>query len=135
MRAKRYIITGVAAVYFGALVGLTFVPGTAANRASWVWPFLAFVPVGLLLVLLLGRRRWWAAIAFAVLGSAWIEAAQSIWMPNGYAEVIDVVWASSGAVAGVVLAVILTAPKRKSMRAHEPHRIVSQAGSREIPQD
>ena len=135
MRAKRYILTGVAAVYFGALVGLTFVPGSGAARVAWFWPFLAFVPVGLLLVLLLGRRRWWVAIGFAILGSAWIEAAQMIWMPDGYAELIDVVWASAGAVAGVLVAVMLTAPHRKSMRAHESHRIVGQAGRREIPQD
>lgn len=135
MRARRYILTAIAAIYFGALVGLTFVPGSASNRTLWVWPFVAFVPVGILLVLLLGRRRWWAAIAFAVLGSAWIEAAQSIWMPLGYAEIIDVVWASSGAITGVAIAVVLTSPKFRSMRAHEPHRIVAQAGSREIPQD
>jgi hypothetical protein len=135
MRARRYLITGIAAIYFGALVGLTFVPGSASNRALWVWPFVAFVPVGILLVLLLGRRRWWAAIAFSVLGSAWIEAAQSVWMPVGYAEVIDVAWASSGATAGVLLVVVLTSPRLRSMRVHGSHRIVAQAASREIPQD
>ena len=135
MRAKRYIVTGVAAVYFGTLIGLTFLPGSAANRSTWFWPLIAFVPVGILLVLLLGRRRWWAAVAFAVLGSAWIEAAQSIWMPDGYSEPGDVFWSSLGAIAGVLLAVILTSPRRRSMRAHESHRIVRQAGRREIPQD
>jgi len=135
MRARRYLLTGIAAIYFGALVGLTFVPGSASNRALWVWPFVAFMPVGILLLMLLGRRRWWAAIGFAVLGSAWIEAAQSVWMPAGYAEVWDIVWASSGAIAGVLVAGILSSGKLRSMRAHEPHRIVAQAGRREIPQD
>jgi hypothetical protein len=135
MRARRYILIGVAAVYFGALIGLAFVPGSASNRSLWMWPFVAFVPVGILLVLILGRRRWWAAIAFAVLGSAWVEAAQSVWMPLGYAETLDIVWASSGAITGVVLTVILTSRMFRSMRAHEPHRIVAQAGRREIPQD
>ena len=135
MRARRYILTGVAAVYFGALIGLTFVPGSTANREFWVWPFLAFVPVGILLVLILGRRRWWAAVAFSVLGSAWIEAAQTVWMPVGYAKVSDIVWASSGALAGIVVTFLLTSPRLRSMRVHEPHRIVAQAGRREIPQD
>jgi hypothetical protein len=135
MRARRYILTGIAAIYFGALVGLTFVPGSGANRGLWIWPFIAFVPVGILLVLLLGRRRWWAAIAFAVLGSAWIEAAQTVWMPTGYATVIDIVWAGSGAVTGVAVTLLLTSPKLRSIRVHEPHRIVAQAGRREIPQD
>ena len=135
MRARRYLLTGIAAVYFGALIGLTFVPGSASNRTLWIWPFVAFVPVGIILVLLLGRRRWWAAIGFAVLGSAWIEAAQTVWMPVGYAELADIIWASSGAVAGVVIAVLVTSPRLRSMRAHESHRIVPQAGRREIPQD
>ena len=135
MRARRYVLTAIAAIYFGALVGLTFVPGSASNRTLWVWPFVAFVPVGITLVLLLGRRRWWAAIAFAALGSAWMEAAQSIWMPLGYADFIDLVWASAGAIAGVAISVILTSPRFRSMRAHEPHRIVPQSGGREIPQD
>jgi len=135
MRARRYILTGVAAVYFGALVGLTFVPGSSANRQLWVWPFLAFVPVGILLVMLLGRRRWWAALGFAALGSAWIEAAQLVWMPLGYAEAIDVLWASLGAGAGVAVAFVLASPRLRSMRTHEAPRIVAHHGRREIPQD
>lgn len=135
MRARRYILTGVAAVYFGALIGLAFVPGAAANRQLWIGPFIAFVPVGILLVMLLGRRRWWAAVGFAVLGSAWIEAAQSVWMPAGYAETVDVVWASLGGLAGVLLAVMLTSPRLRSMRAHESPRLVAQHSRREIPQD
>ena len=135
MTQRRFLVSVVAALYCGALVGLAFVPGSAANRASWFWPFAAFVPVGILLVLLLGRRRWWAAIAFGVLGSAWLEAAQSVWMPLGYAEAMDVLWASSGVIAGVLIAVISTAPRRRSIPSHGPHRIVSQTGNREISQD
>ncbi len=135
MRARRYILTGVTAVYFGALVGLTFVPGSTASRELWVWPFVAFVPVGILLIMLLGRRRWWAAIAFMVLGSAWIEAAQSVWMPVGYAQVGDIFWASLGGIVGLVITYALTSPRMHSMRAHESPRIVTQSGRREIPQD
>jgi glycopeptide antibiotics resistance protein len=132
---RRYLVSVIAALYFGALIGLAFVPGSVANRATWFWPFAAFVPVGILLVLLLGRRRWWAAIAFSVLGSAWIEAAQTIWMPRGYAEAADVLWASCGAIAGVTVAAALTSPRLKAWRSHESPRIVPQGGSREIPQD
>jgi glycopeptide antibiotics resistance protein len=158
MAWRRYLLSVLAALYFGALVGLAFVPGSAANRSFWFWPFAAFVPVGILLLLLLGRRRWWAAMAFGVLGSAWIEAAQSVWMPVGYAETWDVVWSAAGGVAGVLFAYLLTPPRRrpvtrtadsgpgysptspaispsKSMHTHGSPRIVSQAGNREIPQD
>jgi hypothetical protein len=135
MRARRYLLTGIAAVYFGALIGLAFVPGSASNRTFWLWPFVAFVPVGVLLLLLLGRRRWWAAVACALLGSTWIEAAQTVWMPVGYAETLDIVWASSGAIAGVAVALVVSSPRLRSMRAHESHRMVAQGGRREIPQD
>ena len=135
MRAKRYILTGIAAIYFGALVGLTFVRGQGLDQGFWVWPFAAFLPVGVLLVLLLGRRRWWAAVAFAVLGSAWIEAAQSIWMPVGYAEVVDIVWAGLGAVVGVASTVVAMNPRLRMAPAHGSPRIVAHAGHREIPQD
>lgn len=129
MRARRFVLTTVAALYFGAIVGLAFVPGSISNRSFWFWPFAAFLPVGVLLLLLLGRRRWWAAVAFGILSAAWIEAAQSVWMPVGYAEVIDVVWAGSGVVVGVGVTFLITAPRRQYMRAHEPHRMVAQANS------
>ena len=135
MRARRYILTGITAIYFGALVGLAFVPGSGPNRAPWFVHCAAFFLVGVLLVLLLGRRRWWAAIAFAVLGSAWIEAAQMVWMPVGYAQASHLALAASGAVAGVTVAVLLTSPRLRSMRVHESHRIVGHSGNREIPQD
>lgn len=135
MSRARLPLTVISALYFGGLIGLAFVPGSAANRASWAWPLGLFVPVGLLLVLLLGKHRWWAAMGFGVLGAAWVEAAQSIWMPAGYADAMDVVWASSGAILGVVVGAGILTAQRKSMRSHEVPSIVTQSGSREIPQD
>ncbi len=133
MSWRRFLTNVLAALYFGALIGLTFVPTTDQARMTWFVPFVAFVPVGILLVLLMGVRRWWAAIGFSVLGSAWIEAAQSIWMPVGYAEVSDLIFSSLGAVVGVAGAVLVALPARKSMRAHESPSVVPHAGSREIP--
>jgi glycopeptide antibiotics resistance protein len=135
MRRRQFILTGVAALYFGALIGTAFVPSSALNRSFWCWEVLAFLPVGTLLLLLMGRRRWWAAIAFGMLGAAWLEAAQSVWMPVGYASAMDVVWASAGSTAGVLVAFVASSPRARSMRTHEPHRIIAQAGNREIPQD
>ena len=135
MSARRYLLTGIAALYFGTLIGLTFMTGSGSPRAWWFWPFLLFIPVGLLLLLLMGRRRWWAALGFGVLGAAWIEAAQVIWMPEGYASVADMAWATLGVVVGVVIALLVTAHHRRSMHSHESHRMMTQAGGREIPQD
>ncbi len=132
MSRARVLISVIAALYFGALIGLTFVQGSVANRMSPLWSFLLFVPVGILLVLLLGRRRWWVAIWFGVLGAAWVEAAQTIWMPVGYASAWDVVWASSGVVAGVV--VVWVTPSKGVMHSHGTPRIVTHPGSREVPE-
>lgn len=66
-----------------------------------MWTAVAFIPVGAFLVCMFGRRRWWAALAFSVVAAAWLEAAQTVWMPAGYANVIDILLASVGAGVGV----------------------------------
>ena len=70
---------------------------------------LFFLPVGVLLTLAFSPHRWLVAVAFGVLGAAWIEAAQAIWMPEGYGRVEDTFWGAIGVTAGVV-AVLLAAP-------------------------
>lgn len=135
MRARRPILILVATVYCGALIGLSFVPGSTATRSFWLSPFLTFLPVGVLLMLLLGRRRWWLAIAFAGLGAAWVEAGQSVWMPEGYSDPMDLVWATTGAILGVGAVAVGSAARRDSMRAHDLHRMVAQSDGRESPQD
>lgn len=135
MRRRRFILGAVAASYFAALVWLSFVPGSAVNRGQWAWQVAVFLPVGTLLLLMLGRRRWWSAAAFGMLAAAWIEAAQSVWMPVGYASATDIVLGGAGAMAGVLVALALTTPRRAARPAHESHSIVTQGGNREIPQD
>jgi hypothetical protein len=135
MSRGRFFISVITALYVGALIGLTFMPVPDEARASWLLHWAAFVPVGFLLVALMGARRWWAAIAFGVLGAAWVEAAQWIWMPEGYAALADVGWCSFGAIAGVTLGALTVAAAGRSMRSHEAHRVVPQAVHREIPWD
>lgn len=135
MRQRQFILAVVAALYFALVIGLAFVAGSPINGQFWYWQMIAFVPVGTLLLLLIGRRRWWVAVGFGALGVAWLEAGQSVWMPVGYASAMDVVLDCAGVVAGVLMAWLATAPRARSMRTHEPHRIVAQAGVREITQD
>lgn len=135
MRQRRYVTSAVAALYFGAVIGLAFVPGSPINGQVWCWQTFAFVPVGVLLVLLLGRRRWWVALGFGVLGAAWLEAGQSVWMPVGYASAIDVLFDFTGAAAGVLIGWLATAPRPRAAGSQEPHRILPQARNREITQD
>ncbi|KZC96038.1 MULTISPECIES: VanZ family protein [Clavibacter] len=74
-----------------------------------------FVPVGMFLVLLLGRPRWWLAIALGVGLSALIETAQAF-LPTRVSDVRDVVHNGLGALIGVVVALILTARSENARR-------------------
>ena len=133
MFRSRLLLKGFTALYFGTVIGLTFVPAATELRTSWFWPLIAFVPVGMVLTLLLGRHRWWVAIGFGVLGAAWVEAAQTVWMPAGYADPIDVLWSAGGVALGVVIALAITTPMRRIARSHDSPRRVTQAGQQELP--
>jgi len=74
-----------------------------------------FVPVGMFLVLLLGRSRWWLAIALGVALSALIETAQAF-LPTRVSDVRDLVHNGLGALVGVVVVLILTARSENARR-------------------
>jgi hypothetical protein len=128
----RLLVVCVTAGYVLLLVGLTFMPAADGTAPSPVWMLVGFVPVGALLVLLLGRRRWWSAAAFGVLGAAWVEAAQTIWLPS-YANGWDVLMGGAGVALGVVAGYTALELRRRSMRSHGTPRIMAQGGMREIP--
>lgn len=85
----------------------SFVEG-AANVAM-------FLPVGMFLVLLLGRSRWWLAIALGVGLSALIETAQAF-LPTRVSDVRDLLHNGLGALVGVVVVLILTARSENARR-------------------
>lgn len=132
MSRRRLLVSIFAVLYIGVLVWLTFVP---AQEFSGLWSFLALLPVGALLLVLLTPHRWWIALGFGVLGAAWIEAAQSVWLPPGYASALDVLWGAVGAGVGVVLGRIALALDEISMHSHIFPSRMPQAGSRERPED
>jgi len=101
MFRSRFVVAVCAALYFAALVSLAFVTAPGSNGRFWFWTTLAFVPVGAFLVGMFGRQRWWAALVFSVVAAAWLEAAQTVWMPAGYANVVDILLASIGSAAGI----------------------------------
>ena len=122
------VLTGA---YLGVVVVLAFIPWRYGAECPWYLDVLFFAPVGILLTLLFGRRRWLVAVAFGVLGAAWIEAAQAIWMPEGYGRVEDTLWGGFGVLLGIASVLVVL----KLMRSHGSFRIVTEAGTREIPQD
>jgi hypothetical protein len=132
VRASRYkVVAALTTSYLVVLVLLAFVPWKHGAQCPWYVSVLCLVPVGALFTLLLGRRRWVFAAAFGVLGVAWIEAAQAIWMPEGYGRVEDTLWGSAGVLIGAIAVVLIA----RFMRSHNFFRIVTEGGHREIPQD
>ncbi len=105
MIRTRSLLSVVAALYLTTLICLAFVPRAETAIPSEASAALQFALASVLLVLLLGRRRWWVALGFAVLGASWIEAAQSVWMPSGYALMTDVIAGTMGATIGAVVTV------------------------------
>ena len=74
-----------------------------------------FVPFGIFLVLLFGRRMWWLAVVLGVLMTIVIEFAQQF-VPNRVSDPRDLLANSLGAVIGAVLALVLTASKARRIR-------------------
>jgi len=107
MFRSRFAVAAAAALYFAALASLAFVVAEGSDGRFWLWTTVAFIPVGIFLVGMFGRRRWWAALAFSVVAAAWLEAAQTVWMPAGYAAVVDILLASIGGGIGVSVAVVV----------------------------
>jgi len=85
-----------------------------------------FLPVGMFLVLLLGRSRWWLAVALGVGLSVLIETAQ-LFLPTRVSDVRDLLHNGLGALLGVVLVLILTA------RSENARRRALRQGARRTP--
>jgi glycopeptide antibiotics resistance protein len=115
---------------WGVLSILDGIPGTrwidyadvefAANIAM-------FFPVGVFLVLLLGRGRWWLAMLLGFALSVAIELAQLLVFTTRVADIRDVCSNTSGAVLGALVALILTAAKARELRREARARRVSDA--------
>jgi glycopeptide antibiotics resistance protein len=66
-----------------------------------------FVPVGVLLLLLFGRRLWWFAIVVGIMLTCSIEFTQQF-LPTRYPDVRDLVANTGGTIIGVLFALVLT---------------------------
>lgn len=79
------------------------------NHVEFAANILMFLPIGLFLVLLLGRRFWWLAVLICVALTGFIESAQRF-IPGRVSDVRDIASNSIGGFVGVLIALILTVP-------------------------
>ena len=77
-----------------------------------------FAPIGLLLVLLFGRRRWWAAALVCVAMTVFIESAQAF-IPSRVSDPRDLLANSIGALVGILIALPFAGRPRR-VRAAAP---------------
>jgi VanZ family protein len=92
------------------------------DQLEWSANLVFFVPLGLLLVLLLGGHRWWAAVMISVMVSCAIEAGQLLFLPARYATVEDLAANGLGALVGALfgasfLAVVHAKRRSRDRRA------------------
>lgn len=67
-----------------------------------------FVPVGVLFLLLAGRRKWWLALAGGIAVTCAIEFAQ-LFLPGRFSDVRDIVANSLGTLIGLLATVLVIA--------------------------
>jgi len=100
------------------------------SRLEFLANIALFVPVGMFLMLMFGTRLWWLAVlsSFALTGA--IEFAQRS-IPGRVPDERDLVANGLGAVIGVLVALVLTAPaalrrrRRRDARSYQAQLPVS----------
>ena len=90
------------------------------SRLEFLANIALFVPVGMFLLLLFGTRLWWVALAASVALTTAIEIAQR-GIPGRVPDERDLIANGLGAVIGILIALVLTAPaalrRRRRRRA------------------
>lgn len=85
------------------------------NHVEFTANIIMFVPLGIFLVLLMGRRFWWLVILIGVAMTSFIETAQRF-IPGRVSDIRDIESNSLGTVIGVVIALIVTIPAYRRER-------------------
>lgn len=97
-----------------ALKGIGIRPGDAYNAIEFTANVAFFVIPAMLLVFLVGRRRWWIAPVVGLLCSIAIELTQFLLLPGRFATVGDVIANTLGSLVGCGIGVLVLSRRRTS---------------------
>ncbi len=90
------------------------------SRLEFLANIALFVPIGMFLLLLFGNRLWWVAVAASFAMTIAIETVQRV-IPGRVSDERDLLANGIGALIGVLVALVLTAPtalrRRRQRRA------------------
>lgn len=95
------------------------------DRVEFVANVLMFLPIGLLFVLLFGRRQWWLAVLIGIAITLAIELAQTS-IADRVSDPRDVLANTAGAFLGVLAAMAITGPAAR--RGKRMSRLAQRAG-------
>jgi glycopeptide antibiotics resistance protein len=86
------------------------------TRVEFGANILMFVPVGMFLLLLFGRRQWYLSLLQGFALTCAIEFTQR-YIPGRVSDVGDIIANTLGAFVGIGFVLVVTAPKARRMRA------------------
>ena len=120
LKPQTYAAEHIAIIYriLDALHSRGFLLTVDDAQMEFLANIALFVPVGMFLLLLLGTRLWWAAVAVSFTLTAFIEAAQRH-VPGRVPDERDLLANAVGAVIGCLIALVLTLPaalRRRDVR-------------------
>lgn len=116
MFRRRPVVTALAVGYFVALCFMALGP-RADGEFGYLGGVLLFLPLGPLVITLLGRRHWIAALMLGLVASVWIQLACIVWRPDVRIASSDLSANLTGVVIGTLIAVLVGAVVAKRSRS------------------
>ncbi len=101
------------------------------SRVEFLANIAMFVPIGVFLVLLMGRKLWLPAIFVGIALTFTIEFLQ-LFLPTRVPDVRDLASNTAGAVLGVLVALVITTPAAMRERRHQRELAAARASGRAL---
>jgi len=118
MFRRHPLLTVVGGVYFGVLCWMALGP-RSDGTATFAGGVLLFLPMGPILIGLVGRSRWFAVLMLGVLASVWVQLACIVWHSDAQLSLSELGSNVLGVAAGTALAVAVSSAVSRRHRIHQ----------------